>query len=797
MSLPSKLLALEKVRDLSFPSPPSGNFSCTCFDSQRKQIWLSTNTGYIIALSLDDLSLCFATNTGISNVVSISCANDLIIKSRNKIYRLPHDSLTPILICESAEPILDSIVAPHALICSCLHKPTSRITYNGLHLDIDTILFLLSNKINESLYGISGSGSLYLITASKTALSYKVVARFAADPVKLINMNNFVVISYSNEVSIYNKIHGSVYTEVFRELETIEVFSNPDDINTILILARNGHMAIITPGEPGKKEYFPEALPGDSYRSINAVSERGRLIVARLIKDHFHLFYYQNKKNLALQPATGDYVDLDNTPDEHDLSYLEVFHAGEPIEPSYGNPKLAHTFLPARSAYSLLEFDVKEDLPSYSEFIFDSAQISTIFWCLMTLRHSSVLQIELLNHDICSCPHENCVLCLAKLSLSNISEGDLPRINSILAVIDPENIIDGFFSAFKKSVPSMEMCTQCSYCNNITSDNFWIDPELSCCPNCGGELMVLGVENILITKPHQWSDVPSSILINGMSYHLVSMLVNTPDGLFVVCIDGEQAIFYGKSIYKIAFENLSKFGDDFVPLCFAFSLVPSSSSPLYSQTIDYNKIIDSFIQPLNDVPFTNELSNLKAEEFLGLDCEMVQKVFAGHSYFVMARLSLVRVDGSVVFDARCAQTEVSNYLTEYSGIEPGDLDLQSSKYPLFSSKSFTLLIMTLDQRNHTIIGHGLPSDFSVLNHVCSSVIDTRELYWHRVHGVKKSRSFSLQFLAQELLGETIQQITHDSVEDARMAVELWLFIKDLDAAQIEFISGQLYSKRFN
>ncbi len=48
------------------------------------------------------------------------------------------------------------------------------------------------------------------------------------------------------------------------------------------------------------------------------------------------------------------------------------------------------------------------------------------------------------------------------------------------------------------------------------------------------------------------------------------------------------------------------------------------------------------------------------------------------------------------------------------------------------------------------------------------VVDTVDLFY-----LKRQRKISLRFLAAYLLGQHIQQVTHDSIEDARTALSLY------------------------
>ena len=82
--------------------------------------------------------------------------------------------------------------------------------------------------------------------------------------------------------------------------------------------------------------------------------------------------------------------------------------------------------------------------------------------------------------------------------------------------------------------------------------------------------------------------------------------------------------------------------------------------------------------------------------------------------------------------------------------------------------SYFILFSTF--RGCIFLGHGLELDFRMLNIFVppSQIIDTVTIFRH-----KRSRMISLRFLANYLLGCDMQQDTHDSIEDARTALEIY------------------------
>ncbi|XP_057319313.1 RNA exonuclease 4 [Microplitis mediator] len=164
------------------------------------------------------------------------------------------------------------------------------------------------------------------------------------------------------------------------------------------------------------------------------------------------------------------------------------------------------------------------------------------------------------------------------------------------------------------------------------------------------------------------------------------------------------------------------------------------------------------------------LENMTLTKHVAIDCEMVGIGDGIES--MLARVSIVNRHGACIYDKYVKPREtVRDYRTAVSGIRPQDLQ---------NGEDFTVVQNEVAEmlKGRILVGHALKNDLAVLflSHPKKHLRDTSRYPLFR--RVSKGNTPSLKKLAAELLGIDIQTGEHNSVEDARIAMELYVLYKN-------------------
>lgn len=148
----------------------------------------------------------------------------------------------------------------------------------------------------------------------------------------------------------------------------------------------------------------------------------------------------------------------------------------------------------------------------------------------------------------------------------------------------------------------------------------------------------------------------------------------------------------------------------------------------------------------------------------GVDCEMVMTASGQR----LARCSVVDSSGGLVYDSLVRPAEeVTDYVTAFSGITAEKLEGVDVMLADVQQKLRELL-----PAGAILVGHSLENDFQALQLVHDRVVDTSLIFPH-IRGWPHRNG--LAGLCQSFLKRKMdRQSGHDSIEDARVALELVL-----------------------
>lgn len=159
-----------------------------------------------------------------------------------------------------------------------------------------------------------------------------------------------------------------------------------------------------------------------------------------------------------------------------------------------------------------------------------------------------------------------------------------------------------------------------------------------------------------------------------------------------------------------------------------------------------------------------------APNVVAVDCEMVG-VGPGGTRSVLARVTVVDFEGTVLLDRLVMpQERVTDYRSHITGITAATL---RGKNVISEGVARHMTAEVLEGK--VVVGHSLQNDFQalMLSHPHEHIRDTALFRPLRPPG-RENRTPSLAGLVEHWFREKIHQGTHDSAEDARMALRLYV-----------------------
>jgi len=155
---------------------------------------------------------------------------------------------------------------------------------------------------------------------------------------------------------------------------------------------------------------------------------------------------------------------------------------------------------------------------------------------------------------------------------------------------------------------------------------------------------------------------------------------------------------------------------------------------------------------------------------VGIDCEMVGVGWKGEES-ILARVSIVNHFGHCVYDKYVKPREkVTDYRTRVSGIRPADVA---------NGEDFQVVQKEVSDifNGRILIGHSIKNDLKVLflTHPKRMIRDTS--VYRPFRALFGGKTPSLKRLSARLLGVTVQEGEHSSVQDAQATMRLYTMYK--------------------
>jgi len=234
--------------------------------------------------------------------------------------------------------------------------------------------------------------------------------------------------------------------------------------------------------------------------------------------------------------------------------------------------------------------------------------------------------------------------------------------------------------------------------------------------------------------------------------------------------DGDQWYLFNRfSVQPTTVRHVTNFNGNFREPCIVQFRAVSENNIFPTRIPSITSLSDKTqVESVNVVAIDTEFVSVQLEKSTITATGEKRTLVEGRS--ALARMSILNVrTGEVLIDDYVKPQEpVVDYLTRFSGIRPGDLDERNPR--LVTTQTAYMKLRSLIDNGCIFIGHGLQKDFQVINlHVSPRQLIDTVVVFHK----HKRRWISLRFLANYLLKRDMQQDVHDSVEDAKAALELF------------------------
>ncbi|KAG7748111.1 hypothetical protein KL912_002788 [Ogataea haglerorum] len=202
----------------------------------------------------------------------------------------------------------------------------------------------------------------------------------------------------------------------------------------------------------------------------------------------------------------------------------------------------------------------------------------------------------------------------------------------------------------------------------------------------------------------------------------------------------------------------------------------------FAQGTREGKIVEYELLTREEAPKPGTLVAIDAEFVLLAPEEYVfrssgAKVLVRPKKVSLARVSVIRgegpregvcfIDDYILTD----ESKIKDYITSFSGIEPGDLTPEKSNKTVVTLQTAYRKIWLLLNLGCVFVGHSLSGDFRAINIQVppQQVRDTAELFYLK----REKRKLGLKFLVYQLFNDRVQTGNHDSIEDAHSALRLY------------------------